>query len=197
MTTAGTNITKANIVSSFKTMRDTYNTNIDVVWHSGNSPFTPSVENTYNGIDNVRTNPASGTTSGFALGDLEDNITDATVTASTIVNQFREYATALSRIRNARLVKYYATNSAAGYSRGGLSTLSDVTQVASLGSEYAVSMNSVSVANVSQNQLISGANINQFVTNLSNAINQARNNTVLFQEFYCHSSCHSSCHGSI
>lgn len=194
MTTAGTNITKANIVSSFKTMRDTYNTGI--VWHSSSHPFTPSAENTYNGTNNVRTNPASGTTSGFALGDLEDNITDANITASTIVTQFRNYASALSRIRRARLVKYYSTTFPANI-RAGLSTSSDVTQVASLGSEYAVSMNEVGVANVSQNQLISGTNIDQFVTNLSNAINTARNNTLLFQEFYCHSSCHSSCHGSI
>jgi hypothetical protein len=194
MTTAGTNITKENIVSSFKTMRDTYNT--DIVWHSSSNPFTPSAENTYNGNNNVRTNPASGTTDGFALGDLENSITDATITASTIVNQFREYASALSRIRRARLVKYYSTTFPANI-RAGLSTSSDVTQVASLGSEYAVSMSDVSVANVAENQLISGTNIDQFVTNLSNAINTARNNTVLFQEFYCHSSCHSSCHGSI
>jgi hypothetical protein len=194
MTTAGTNITKANIVSSFKTMRDSYNTGI--VWHSSTSPFTPSQENTYNGVVNDRDNPASGTSSGYALGDLENNISDANVTASTIVNEFRGYASALSRIRKARLIKYYSTTFPAD-ARAESRVDYDQTEVASLAEKYATSMNDVGVANVSSAQLISGANINQFVTNLSDAINAARNNTLTFKEYYCHSSCHSSCHGSI
>lgn len=194
MTTAGTNITKANIVSSFKTMRDTYNTGI--VWHSGNSPFTPSAENTYNGVNNDRANPASGTSAGFATGNIENNISDANITASTIVNQFREYATALSRIRNARLIKYYSSSFPANI-RAGLSVTSDSTQIASLDAKFATAMAGVGVADVASNQLISGANINQFVNNLSASINTARTSTLTFEEFYCHSSCHSSCHGSI
>ena len=194
MTTAGTNITKANIVSSFKTMRDSYNTGI--VWHTSNSPFTPTAENTYDGVNNVRVNPASGPSAGHALGNIENDITDANVTASTIVNQFRNYATALSRIRKARLIKYFSSSFPANI-RAGLSVTSDVTEIASLGSEHETSMNTVGVSNVAQAQLISGSNINQFVNNLSASINTARNNTLTFEEFYCHSSCHSSCHGSI
>jgi hypothetical protein len=194
MTTAGTNITKANIVSSFKTMRDTYNTGI--VWHSGSSPFTPAQENTYNNVVNDRDEPASGTSSGFALGNIEDNISDSNVTASTIVTQFRNYASALSRIRKARLIKYYSTTFPAN-ARAESQVNSDQTEVTSLAEKYATSMADVGVSNVSSAQLISGANINQFVTNLSNAINAARNDTLTFKEYYCHSSCHSSCHGSI
>jgi hypothetical protein len=194
MTTAGTNITKANIVSSFKTMRDTYNTGI--VWHSGSHPFTPSQENTYADVVNDRTNPASGTSSGYALGSIEDNITDANVTASTIVTQFRNYASALSRIRKARLIKYYSTTFPANV-RAESRVDFDQTNVTSMDAKYATSMDSVGVANVSSGQLISGSNINQFVTNLSTAINNARENTLTFKEYYCHSSCHSSCHGSI
>jgi hypothetical protein len=194
MTTAGNNITKANIVSSFKTMRDTYNSGI--VWHSGSHPFNANAENTYNGVNNDRTNPASGPSAGFATGNIEDNITDANVTASTIVNQFRNYATALSRIRRARLIRYFSTSFPANI-RAGLSVTFDQTQVTSLDGKFATSMNNVGVANVATNQLIVGANINQFVNNLSAAINTARNSTLTFQEFYCHSSCHSSCHGSI
>jgi hypothetical protein len=175
-------------------MRDTYNTGI--VWHSGNSPFTPSAENTYFGLMNDRENPASGPSSGFALGDIENNITDATVIASTIVNQFRNYASSLSRIRNARFIRYFSTSFPPD-SRAGLNVTFDQTNMTSLGERYASSMNSVGVAGVSAEQLIVGNNINQFVNNLSAAINSARNSTILFEEFYCHSSCHSSCHGSI
>lgn len=194
MTTAGTNITKANIVSSFKTMRDTYNAGI--TWHSAFSPFTPSAENTYNGVNNDRANPASGTSAGFATGNIENNISDANITASTIVNQFREYATALSRIRNARLIKYYSTTFPTNI-RAGLSVSYDQTQMASLDAKFATSMAGVGVANVATNQLILGSNINQFVNNLEVSIYTARNSTLTFEEFYCHSSCHSSCHGSI
>lgn len=194
MTTAGNNITKANIVSSFKTMRDTYNTGI--VWHSSSHPFNPGAENTYNGVNNDRTNPASGPSTGFATGNIENNITDANVTAATIVNQFRNHASALSRIRRARLIRYFSTSFPRNI-RAGLSVTFDQTQITSLDGKYATSMNNVGVANVATNQLIVGANINQFVNNLSAAINTARNSTLTFQEFYCHSSCHSSCHGSI
>jgi hypothetical protein len=194
MTTAGTNITKANIVASFKTMRDSYNTGI--VWHSGSNPFTPSAENTYNGVVNDRTNPASGASSGFATGNIENNITDANVTASTIVNQFRNYASALSRIRRARLIRYFSTTFPRN-DRAQSRVDFDQTQITSLDGKFATSMNNVGVANVAESQLIVGGNIDQFVNNLSTAINNARTSTLTFEEFYCHSSCHSSCHGSI
>jgi hypothetical protein len=175
-------------------MRDSYNTGI--VWHSGNSPFSPFVTNTYNGVNDDRTNPASGPVTGYALGDIENDITDASVTASTIVNQFRNYASALSRIRRARLIKYFSSSFPPDI-RAGLSVSYDETQMTSLDAKYATSMNGVGVAGVSSTQLIVGNNINQFVNNLSSAINDARNSTLTFEEFYCHSSCHSSCHGSI
>jgi hypothetical protein len=194
MTTTGTNITKANIVSSFKTMRNTYNTGI--VWHSGSHPFNPSTENTYNGVVNDRTNPAGGSSSGFATGNIENDITDANVTASTIVNQFRNYASALSRIRRARLIRYFSTTFPQNV-RAQSRVDFDQTQITSLAAKFATPMNNVGVANVAQSQLIVGGNIDQFVNNLSAAINTARNSTLTFQEFYCHSSCHSSCHGSI
>lgn len=194
MTTAGTTITKANIVSSFKTMRDTYNTGI--VWHSTNSPFTPNQENTYNGVVNDRDDPAAGPSTGYALGNIEDNILDSNVTASTIVTQFRNYASALSRIRNARLIKYYSTTFPRN-DRAESRVDYDETRMTSLNAKYATSMDAVSISDVSSEQTITGSNINQFVDNLSTAINNARGDTLTFKEYYCHSSCHSSCHGSI
>jgi hypothetical protein len=198
MTTAGTNITKANIVQSFKDMRDTYNTGI--VWHATNSPFTPAQPNTYNGVVNETINPAGGPSAGYPFasgtGLIENNIPDSVVTASTIVTEFRNMSAALSRIRKARLIKYYSTTFPAD-ARAESRVDFDQTNVTSMDAKYATSMDSVGVANVSSGQLISGSNINQFVTNLSTAINNARNNTLTFKEYYCHSSCHSSCHGSI
>jgi hypothetical protein len=58
-------------------------------------------------------------------------------------------------------------------------------------------MDNVGISGVDAGQLIVGGNVDQFVNNLSTAINNARNSTLTFEEFYCHSSCHSSCHGSI
>jgi hypothetical protein len=194
MTTAGTNITKANIVSSFKTMRDSYNTGI--VWHSGSHPFTPSQENTYADVVNDRDNPASGSSSGFATGSIEDNITDANVTAATIVTQFRNYASALSRIRKARLIKYYSTTFPAN-TRAESRVDYDQTETASLAEKYATSMDDVSAGTVSSGQVVDASDLDDFINSLSQAIANARLDPLTFKEYYCHSSCHSSCHGSI
>ena len=194
MTTAGTTITKANIVQSFKTMRDTYNTGI--VWHSEDSPFTPSQENTYNNVVNDREEPASGPSEGFATGSIEDDIADANVTASTIVTQFKNYASSLSRIRNARLIKYYSTTFPAD-ARAESRVDYDETEIASLHEKYATSMEDISVGTVASGNSIDASDLDDFVNRLSSAINDAREDTVTFKEYYCHSSCHSSCHGSI
>lgn len=186
-------ITKENIVESFKTMRDTYNTGI--VWHSGDSPFTPTQTNTYNDVLNDRDDPASGSDQGFALGDIEDNILDAKVTASTIVTQFKNYASALSRIRKARLIKYYSTTFPPD-GRAESQVNYDETEIASLHDKYATSMDDVD-NDISTGELVTVSALETFVSNLSDAIAAVRDAEITFKEYYCHSSCHSSCHGSI
>jgi hypothetical protein len=196
MTTAGTVITKANIVEAFKAMSANYNAGI--VWHSANSPFTPNQENTYNGVNNDRENPASGSSSGFDTSSIENNITTADVRA-TITNQFASYASALSRIRRARLIKYYSTTFPTAI-RSGLRVDYDETNITSLGQKYGREFSGIFDLGLAIPQTgteISASKLNSFVSTLSTGINNHRNSTVTFEEFYCHSSCHSNCHGSI
>ena len=176
MTTAGDNITKANIVASMEAIRNTYNAGI--VWHSGNQPF--------------QTDITGGNASGYATGSFSSDISDANVTASTIVANFRGYATLLSRIRSVRLKKWYQIQ---GDVRAQLN--SDETNITNLTADYAADMNAVGSSIPSSGTNVDASDLDDFVTSLSTAINNHRTTTVLIEEFYCHSNCHGSCHGSI
>jgi hypothetical protein len=174
MTTAGVNITKVNIVDTMKTVRNTFNQNI--YWYAGNAPFAD-------------TSIATGDTTGYALGNLEESIADANVTAATIVDQFRVYANSLSRIRSVRFVTTYG---------GGVTR--DETQIVNLKESYAlnpVSWNELVPNAPAVGVTISASELDTFVNALSTVISNHRNNTVTIQEDYCHSSCHGSCHGSL
>lgn len=175
MTTAGTNITKANIVASMEAVRNAYN--VGIVWHSGNHPFQQN-------------NVTGGDASGYALESFSDAISDTNVTASTIVNNFRQYASLLSRIRIVRLLRWYQIQD---NPRASLEF--DQTNMTNLNGNYAANIIGTNVPATSV--LISGANLEAFVASLSSAINSNRNSTVTIEEFYCHSNCHGSCHGSI
>ena len=176
MTTAGDNITKANIVASMEAIRNTYNTGI--VWHSGNQPF--------------QTDITGGNASGYATGSFSSDISDVNVTASTIVTNFRGYANLLSRIRSVRLQKWYQIQ---GDVRAQLN--SDETNITNLTADYAADMNAVGSSIPSSGTNVDASDLDDFVTSLSTAINNHRTTTVLIEEFYCHSNCHGSCHGSL
>ena len=176
MTTAGDNITKANIVASMEAIRNTYNTGI--VWHSGNQPF--------------QTDITGGNASGYATGSFSSDISDANVTASTIVTNFRGYATLLSRIRSVNLKKWYQIQ---GDVRAQLN--SDETNITNLKADYAADMSATGSSIPSSGTNVDASDLDDFVTSLSTAINNHRTTTVLIEEFYCHSNCHGSCHGSI
>ena len=176
MTTAGDNITKADIVASMEAIRNTYNTGI--VWHSGNQPF--------------QTDITGGNASGYATGSFSSDISDANVTASTIVTNFRGYANLLSRIRSVRLQKWYQIQ---GDVRAQLN--SDETNITNLTADYAADMNAVGSSIPSSGTNVDASDLDDFVTSLSTAINNHRTTTVLIEEFYCHSNCHGSCHGSL
>lgn len=176
MTTAGDNITKANIVASMEAIRNTYNTGI--VWHSGNQPF--------------QTDITGGNASGYATGSFSSDISDANVTASTIVANFRGYANLLSRIRSVRLQKWYQIQ---GDVRAQLN--SDETNITNLKADYAADMSATGSSIPSSGTNVDASDLDDFVTSLSTAINNHRTTTVLIEEFYCHSNCHGSCHGSI
>ena len=168
MTTAGDNITKANIVASMESIRNTYNTGI--VWHSGNQPF--------------QTDITGGDASGYATG--------SNVTASTIVANFRGYANLLSRIRSVRLQKWYQNQ---GDIRSSLTY--DETNITNLKADYAADMSTTGSSVPSSESNVDASDLDDFVSSLSTAINTHRTTTVLIEEFYCHSNCHGSCHGSL
>lgn len=174
MTTAGTNITKANIVASMEAVRNAYNQGI--AWHSGNQPF--------------QNNITGGDSSGYSLESFSAAISDTNVTASTIVNNFRQYASLLSRIRLVRLLKWFQIQD---NPRAQLNF--DQTNMTNLNGNYAAGMGGSNVPNTGVT--ISGSELEAFVQSLSSAINSNRNSTVTIEEFYCHSNCHGSCHGSI
>jgi hypothetical protein len=194
MTTAGSDITKASITAQMDSIRDTYNAGI--VWSTTTHPFqNAQTGRTYywNNYGNVTgTFPVEGTATGLTT-DFAAAITDTNVTASTIITQFRAYAVTLSKVRKARLRKFFNTN-------GTIATTPfyDTTNVTNLKqATYSVSMNAVTAPTISGNNTISAADLDAFVAALSTAISTNRNATLDFQERYCHSSCHSSCHGSI
>ena len=173
MTTAGDNITKANIVASMAALSSTYNTGI--VWGTHNQPF--------------QTDITGGNASGYSE-TLEADISDTNVTASTITTNFKAYATLLSRIRSVRLQKWYQNQ---GDVRSSLQ--SDETQITNLNATYAVGVDGI--VGPSSNNTIDASDLDDFVGVLSTTINANRTNTVLIEEFYCHSNCHGSCHGSL
>ena len=173
MTTAGDNITKANITASMEALKSF---NSGIVWHSGNQPF--------------QTDITGGNTSGYATQNYADEISDTNITASTVIANFRGYANLLSRIRIVRLLKYYQI-------QGDVRAQTDFDQnnVTNLNATYASDISGSSLP--ASGDTISASTLDAFVTSLSNAIQTNRNATVTIEEFYCHSNCHGSCHGSL
>ena len=190
MTTAGDNITKANIVASMESIRDTYNT--DIVWYSGTTTtIVDGVETTTNNHP-FQTDITGGGNTGHATGSLSSDISDANVTASTIVANFRGYANLLSRIRSVRLQKWYQNQ---GDIRSSLTY--DETNITNLKADYAADMSTTGSSVPSSESNVDASDLDDFVSSLSTAINTHRTTTVLIEEFYCHSNCHGSCHGSL
>jgi hypothetical protein len=177
MTAAGNNITKANITEAMAAVKLTYCAGIG--WGTNAQPF--------------QTDITGGSTGGYTF-DMPADISDTNVTASTIINNFRSYANLLSRIRNVRLIKYYQQQ---GNQRA--RTDFDQTTVTNLNANYAWPRADIDAGGigVGGEANINVAQLNRFVTYLSDNISAYRNNTVTVEEFYCHSNCHGSCHGSI
>jgi hypothetical protein len=173
MTTSGVNITKANITASMEALKSF---NSGIVWHSGNQPF--------------QNNITGGDTTGYATQSFAAEISDANVTASTIVNNFRGYSNLLSRIRSVRLQKWFQIQ---GDGRAQLDY--DYTAITNLNANYAANIVGTNVP--ASDSVVSASDLDAFVASLSTAINNHRTSTVLIEEFYCHSNCHGSCHGSL
>ena len=180
MTTAGDNITKANIVASMQALGTTFNA--DIGWHAGNNPF-----------QNTAIPLAGGDASGYPT-IYGNPISDENITASTLVTNFRAYATQLSRIRKVRLLKWYQNQ---GDIRSSLQ--SDETRITNLNSDYQYDMatNNIGTNIPSSGNTVTASELDNFVNSLASQISTWRNDTATVEEFYCHSNCHGSCHGSI
>ena len=50
--------------------------------------------------------------------------------------------------------------------------------------------------NIKAGEKITAENLNSYITALYNIWNSAKNNTVSYTTYHCHSSCHSPCHGN-
>ena len=172
MTTAGDNITKANIVASMAALSGTYNAGI--VWGTNNQPF--------------QTDITGASTSGYSQ-TLQANISDTNVIASTIVVNFIAYANLLSRIRKVRLLKWYQIQGDVRAQKD-----YDETNITALNRTYQWDG---FAGGPTAGTVIDASDLDFFVNYLSDNINNHRNNTVEIEEFYCHSNCHGSCHGSI
>lgn len=168
MTTAGDNITKANITASMEALKS-YNSGI--VWGSHSQPF--------------QTNITGGDATGYATQSYANDISDTNVTASTLVANFKGYAKLLSRIRSVRLQKWYQNQ---GNVRSSLTY--DATQITNLNSNYETTFSAVN--DPGADSTISAKVLDDFVTKLSVGINAARTGGILIEEFYCHSNCHGS-----
>ena len=179
MTTAGDNITKANITASMEALKSFNN---GIVWHSGSQPF----QNNITGGESV----VNGSIGSFTNQSFAAEISGDNVTASTIVNNFRGYSNLLSRIRSVRLQKWFQIQ---GDGRAQLDY--DNTAITNLNANYAANIIGTNVP--ASDSVVSASALDSFVASLSTAINNHRTSTVLIEEFYCHSNCHNSCHGSL
>lgn len=207
MTTAGDNITKANIVASMETIRNLYNT--DIFWFSNTVTVTviDGVETETTTTNHpFQTDITGGDAGGYAIGSLSSDISDVNITASTLVANFRGYANLLSRIRSVRLQKWYQNQgdprSSLQYDQTNITNLNDTysfnnTVTVIDGVETTASMDEIGTDIPLTGENIDASVLDNFVDSLSTAINEHRTNTVLIEEFYCHSNCHGSCHGSL
>lgn len=184
MTTTGVVVNRTNMVEDFSGMRNSINGSI--VWHAGNHPFNPGATNDYG--SNL---PAQGSSAGEATGDLGSQMLsgDSLITASTIINNFRNYSVLLSRIRRCRLIRYYNDN-------GTNVVTYDDNQITSTGqSTWQRGFGDVG-ASFGSGTDVTASGVDSFVSSLNSVLAGHRDSTLIFSEYYCHSSCHSSCHGS-
>lgn len=187
----GSTITKANMVSDFNTLVITAR-NSSIIWAAGEGawvapagttgdPFYPN--NTIGTYVSGPSNPlGSRTAATLASSSLND-----TITGSDVYNSFLNTATAASRIRSVNLIKWY--NNYGTYVNSW-----DYTRVGSMTSGYQTTVSTSS--NPAQGDLVTASGLDSFVNSMVTSMNNIKNTTVTFNEYYCHSSCHGSCHNS-
>lgn len=194
-------ITKQDVVNYF-------NTNVVQVafsgigWHSGNVPTFTTGNN--NGIQAVPSNQLSNTTQPSMS---TSNITDALITASTVINVMKTIATNCSRIRYTTCHSYFNTDGTYNNQQtlnGKAIYLVDTPAISGTTDPHYTKTPNITHMTVDSTAAIptgfstdnsaAASHITSFITNLVNEWNTRYNTTITYDYYSCHSQCHSNCY---
>ena len=191
MATSETLINKAGQIADFTAgVRNLINT--ATLWHTGATGAGQLIE-----ADLGTTRASWGLLESYLgggkdpSGPTEASLTDASVSASVLVNSFQTWARQYTRVRNFRFIR-----------TGNIYGTRDVTRITHLNNTFVQADVYPSIdSTAAENNIVQGANItaanfNAFITSLYNKWNTQKNNTHTYSVDYCHSNCHSSCHSS-
>jgi hypothetical protein len=190
MATAGTVVTKQNIIDDFVSAVMAPEQN-RTRWHLNNKPTYNYVISSYNSTPQVAPYPViQDVLVASTVGMTNPAAADFTqaITASNIVSVLRNYAYGTTRVRSVRAGIYY------NYSGGGAGTFGEQVGYAHLSDTY-LRTNPLSVSGPATNDIISANPLNTFYTSLRIAANTDTYGDIIDLRI-CHTSCHASCHGS-
>ena len=170
MVNIGNDVTKTSVVDEFLTRVKDPAYNSAVFWNT-NNPGSSRINVSQLGPRDV----SEPTTT---------NIPDLIVTASTILNVFKNYSKLTTVYRRAR----------SGLITDG-GTTDDRTDVCRLIDGYQITYTYGDAA-VGPNNIITASSMNNFMQGLRNTAAAAQTSASVVDLRVCHSSCHSSCHGS-
>lgn len=190
MATAGTVITKQNVIDDFVSAVMAPEQNRSR-WHLNNKPtynFLIGADNSTNQvapyaiIQDVLVDPSVGMANPTAT-----NFTEA-ITASNIVSVLRNYAYQTTRVRLVRAGIFYQ------YSGGSPGTFNEQVAYAHLNDTY-LRTNPLGVSGPATNDIIAANALNTFYTSLRLAANTDSYGDIIDLRI-CHTSCHGNCHSS-
>jgi hypothetical protein len=184
-------------------------------FHSSNIPVTTRRVWNNGGIiitserSVINTGVLAGQTTGLDNPNVSE-ISNATITASEIVDVCRSFARNTTRIRKVQYGLYYTVYSNGQGTQTGVPSDNPVAHaggaisgteaggesLAHLSSSYLVDIPSNISGAPSKDNVINSNNLNSFFNNLRGAADANKNGSSVVDLRICHSSCHNNCHGS-
>lgn len=139
-----------------------------------------------------------GTTGGRGIGIGGSSIASigTDITAANIYNVLVAETASYTNIRYLRALLFVDGGGGNTGSRPTPGYIYDGTAVAHMNANYRQGIGTPSASNVSAGNDVTSSGLETFFSNLRDAYNSARVNTVTLQTNVCHASCHSSCHSS-
>ena len=190
MATAGTVVTKQNVIDDFVSAVMAPEQN-RTRWHLNNKPTYDYTIGAYNSTNYAGPYPVIQdvlvASSVGMTNPIGSNFTEA-ITASNIVSVLRDYAYGTTRVRSVRAGIYY------NYSGGASGTFGEQVGYAHLNDTY-LRTNPLSVSGPAANDIITASTLNTFYTSLRIAANTDTYGDIIDLRI-CHTSCHASCHSS-